>query len=434
MTARKHLTPDTGYEASPSPCSVSQPPAASFRRQLYRRLLALIGMQGAIGYLRTAAGLGLLHMRSRHMKLKLQMLERRYLAMRRERERFGQPAAIHAAAPPPTEITATVRRHGPIWLHGSWRTGSTYVWHKFRADTRYLAYYEPFHENLEHLTAENIGGARHDTWNSHHPDVGAPYFQEYRELIHHIGVRHFVPALPYRNFFTNGDPLPEQRAYLDALVGHAERQGRRPVFGFCRSWGRTAWFRRYAPPGVHIVLTRDPLSLWRSAQERHRRYGDVYFLTMPLVSLVLAEHEPWLAHYLRVMGLDHIGRDVDLARAQRHAAGLLKTDPDAIMRAFVAAQGLALTMALCHADVVMPIEDLACAMRRRALHDTLSSRYDIHLDWSDCRIPVWEPRTEDKAFLAAWSQARTEAEHTLERYMAPILPPWPHPIAASGTG
>ncbi len=420
MAAHIPQTPDSSRESGPPPCSVSQQPAAGFRRRLYRRLLAIKGVRGGVRYLKAVTGLGFLHIRSHHMKLKLRMLGRRYLAMRRERERLEQTVEIPVTAMPSrATVTASANRHGPVWLHGSWRTGSTYVWHKFRSDARYLAYYEPFHENLEYLTARSIDGARHDTWNSHHPDVGAPYFQEYKELISHIGLPHFVPALPYRNFFINDDPLPEQHAYLAALIDHARQQKRRPVFGFCRSWGRTAWFRRYAPPGVHIALTRDPLSLWRSALDRHTRYNDTYFLTMPLVILMLAERESWLAPYLRVMGLDHMDREIDLARAQRRAADLLKTDQNAVMRAFAAIQGLGLTMALRHADLVMPVEDLACPMRRRALHDTLRSRYAIDLDWSDCRIPISEPRAEDGLFLAAWSQARLEAECALERHMMP---------------
>ncbi len=417
MSARKPFIPDTGCEATPPARSVSQRLAAGVRRQLYRLVATGGGIGAPLRYLKSVADLGQLHLKSRHMKLKVHMLGRRYLALRAECEQLERMQAGHPVEQPPaTPAAIAASRHGPIWLHGSWRTGSTYVWHKFRADPRYLAYYEPFHERLEQMSIKDAETARHDSWNSHHPNIGAPYFEEYKGFIEGAGVAGFAPAFSYRNFFVNEDPLRDQRAYLDALIGWADRQGRRPVFGFCRSWGRAAWFRRHAAPGVHIALTRDPLSLWRSVLQRHERYGDTYFLIMPLVTLMLSRREPWLARYLRALHLDEIEPAVDFGCAQRTAQSLLKTDPPRIMHAFAAAQGLGMTIALRHADLIVPIEDLACAMRRRTLHDTLRGRYDIDLDWSDCQIPVTEPRTEDRAFLGAWTQARTEAEKVLDSH------------------
>ena len=57
----------------------------------------------------------------------------------------------------------------PIFIHAMWRTGSTYVWKKFRDQQQYRAYFEPFNEYLVHspselgeiYSEEKIKAARH---------------------------------------------------------------------------------------------------------------------------------------------------------------------------------------------------------------------------------------------------------------------------------
>jgi hypothetical protein len=39
-------------------------------------------------------------------------------------------------------------RPRPIFIHAIWRTGSTYIWKKFREQGRYRSYFEPLHELL----------------------------------------------------------------------------------------------------------------------------------------------------------------------------------------------------------------------------------------------------------------------------------------------
>ena len=45
-----------------------------------------------------------------------------------------------------------------IFIHGMFRSSSTYFWNKFR--TMAHCYYEPFHPDLARLTEDLIGGAK----------------------------------------------------------------------------------------------------------------------------------------------------------------------------------------------------------------------------------------------------------------------------------
>ena len=42
----------------------------------------------------------------------------------------------------------------PVFIHSLFRTGSTYIWLKFRNNEQYYCYYEPFHEVLSILTRD----------------------------------------------------------------------------------------------------------------------------------------------------------------------------------------------------------------------------------------------------------------------------------------
>ena len=349
-----------------------------------------------------------LHGRSRRMKHKLRILGRRQLAL--TQEIAWLEARRRHSMPPATGHAASDERTGPIWIHAPWRAGSTYVWNKFRSCPQYLAFYEPFHESLETLTPTAVAGATARSWPSGHPPLDAPYYREFEPLlIPGGGVRGFEHALPYTYYFVNDEPLACQRAYLNDLVAHAQSLGRRAVFGFCRSTGRAAWFKRHMP-GVHIALTRDGLGLWRSAFGRSQTHGDLYFVTRPLIILLLSRRDPWIADYLAALDLDPVPRLSDAGRAQREAERLAIRDPDLTMRAFAAVFALGTALSQRHADVVMPIEALSTEAGRRSLDASLAGRFDVALDWSDCAIPVCTARAGDEPFLEYWHEALRRAE------------------------
>ncbi len=350
-----------------------------------------------------------LHVRSRRMKYKLGLLGRRQLALTQEIA-WLETRRRNPMTPATTGRPVHDARTGPIWIHAPWRAGSTYVWNKFRSCPQYLAFYEPFHEALETVTQAAVASATATSWPSGHPPLDAPYYHEFEPLLAPGGgVRGFEHALPYTYYFVNDEPLPQQQAYLNSLVAHAHAAGRRAVFGFCRSTGRVAWFRRHMP-GVHIALTRDGLGLWRSAYGRSQTLGDLYFVTRPLIILLTSRRDPWIADYLATLDLDPVPRLSDAGAAQREAERLAIRDPDLAMRAFAAVFALGTALSQRHADIVMPIEALSTEVGRRSLTASLAGRFDVALDWSDCTVPVCTARAGEESFLDYWHAALRHAE------------------------
>jgi hypothetical protein len=70
-----------------------------------------------------------------------------------------------------------------IFVHAGWRTGSTFVWSRFRQSQGLVAYYEIFNEGLKDLAPSDVLRHAPRNWNSKHPDC-SPYFAEFLPLIH----------------------------------------------------------------------------------------------------------------------------------------------------------------------------------------------------------------------------------------------------------
>ncbi len=164
-----------------------------------------------------------------------------------------------------------------IFLHSGWRTGSTYVWNRFRGLLRTLAYYEPLHERLG-----NPGrGLTVPHWTpeiSHHPPLEAPYFAEYQPLIEDGLIGLFDLAFSYRRFFLSAeDDDPGLMRYLTMLIDHAGARGLTPVLGFSRSLGRVGWMK-HAFDALHLWVVRTPRKQWASIHHQKVRYNIPYFL------------------------------------------------------------------------------------------------------------------------------------------------------------
>jgi hypothetical protein len=166
----------------------------------------------------------------------------------------------------------------PIFLHGMWRSGTTFVWSRFRAAEGVTAYFEPLSPALGRLTRRRIRreGWREAMARSRHPLMDQPYFAEYEPLVRGRGVERY-----YRSFAAHQFPrLPAERdpdleVYLASLLTHAWDLGRRPVLGFVLTGLRMGRLRAaFGAYDVHI--DRDPLAIWASYQ-RHAAEGTYNF-------------------------------------------------------------------------------------------------------------------------------------------------------------
>eukprot|EP00439_Symbiodinium_sp_Y106_P089240 s1_g1776.t1 len=158
-----------------------------------------------------------------------------------------------------------------VFCHSQWRTGSTALFNAFRADPRFLCFYEPLHEGLRTMTRRKAGRFDpSDIRRMGHGGLSKPYFAEYLPL---LGRRRGVPAFPthlvYKEFFDVGVPgRAELTRYFNLLSDCARSQGKVPVFCLNRSWGRIEAFRTMFPDGVHVYSLRGPTETWHSQQAR----------------------------------------------------------------------------------------------------------------------------------------------------------------------
>jgi hypothetical protein len=167
----------------------------------------------------------------------------------------------------------------PVFLHGLWRSGSTYVWSRFRAAEGSLCYYEPLHDGLRRLTHARIA---RDTAEAaiahHHPEMEQPYFAEYEPLIGLRGVRGYRRRFAYDRFAPA--PAADDRplsAYVQGLIDEARRRERSAVLGFNRTGLRIAWLqRRFDACNIHI--DRDPTDVFASYLTQLQAGNHYYFV------------------------------------------------------------------------------------------------------------------------------------------------------------
>jgi hypothetical protein len=181
---------------------------------------------------------------------------------------------------------ALTRSLTPIFIHSSWRTSSTWFWSKFRQLPATLAFYEPVHQFLNSITEAQALTVDYKMWGSRHSPT-EPYFLEYVPLVRRGGgVRLFEPSIPYRWFIPSGglrgDLRSQERRYLALLVREAQRRGRVPVLGFCRSLGRISAIKKEFG-GLNIFLFRNLWSQWISYLALKNRGDRSYYDTVQLL-------------------------------------------------------------------------------------------------------------------------------------------------------
>ncbi len=220
-----------------------------------------------------------------------------------------------------------------VFLHTGWRTAGTWLWSCFRASPQVMGFYEPLHEQLETLLPRSLSALYTEGWDSGHPDLDAPYFNEYLPLLDRKrgGVAGYRAAFSQDSFF---QPSPPQSAalsaYLGGLIGHAAAQGQCAVLKFCRSLGRADWMMHTFPRALHVAVVTHPVSQWSSAWRQLTIQSNPYFVTMPFAVLARNRLHPRVAAVLERLKVVLPGR------AEDSPAHIRASSPEACYRGFLA--------------------------------------------------------------------------------------------------
>lgn len=252
-----------------------------------------------------------------------------------------------------------------VFLHSGWRTGSTYVWEKFRRDDGCVGFYEPFNDLLTRLSPVGVLlTSRHDG-ELRHPQLDRPYFHEYIPLLGDKGHPLFRDEFICRNYFVANRPLPEQQRYIESLLDLAYKAAKRPVLGFVRSLGRVAWFKERFK-GVNIVLLRSPFSQWVSGQKLATERGYKFFDPMHFLILSQAKgSEPAIEH-ARHHGVPRYEQLTYDAGRMMMAETVANSSPAVRFAVFASVYFLGHMAALPHADLVVDMDRLSAEPDYRA--------------------------------------------------------------------
>jgi hypothetical protein len=170
----------------------------------------------------------------------------------------------------------------PVFIHAMWRTGSTYIWTKFREQGQYRAYYEPLHEKLLFLSRQDqsldLAVARSIATKARHPLLRAPYFAEY-PFLPGGGVQLFQKRLSYENYCLEAGAVDNALySYILNLITYADSYKQCPVFKFNRSLFRSHWFKAHFK-SRNILVVRRPIDVWRS----FLRSGTYFYTSLCLI-------------------------------------------------------------------------------------------------------------------------------------------------------
>ena len=275
---------------------------------------------------------------------------------------------------------------GPVFIHSLWRSGSTYVWNRFRAADAAIAFYEPFHEILGVATRNVLAAESPDKWRVRHPKLDRGYYAEYLPLVLDRGVPHFQKAFTADHYFADDDTLASEQPYLDLLLSHADREGRVPVLACCRSLARAPWLkRRYG--GTHIVLLRDAAQQWCSGHRCRIESGQSYFEVMPFQILGKAKWEP-AQRIARFLGVPHHDDRSFYLEHDFYFAQFGITEFERSYAAFHALVSLSLDRASEAADLVIDIDRVSSsAPYRHEIEQRVVGATGLKVTFDDCDAP-----------------------------------------------
>jgi hypothetical protein len=153
-----------------------------------------------------------------------------------------------------------------VFIHSLFRTGSTYVWHKFRRNEKYRCYYEPLHQDLVSLNTN-----RPDLWEygtnvtgqMRFPSLDRSLTHEYQPLLKPDKKRLplFRKSFSFDEFCRNS-ANSGIKMYIDSLLEQAGSCI--PVLQFNRTALRIRWFKENYPHATHIYLVRHPHNQFQS--------------------------------------------------------------------------------------------------------------------------------------------------------------------------
>ena len=293
----------------------------------------------------------------------------------------------------------TMRRG--IFLHSMFRSGSTYIFKKFREEPQFWCYYEPFHHQLAHLEEGNLEIFRYDKVAAdrmNHPHLMKPHFHEYHLALKNAKLNSFSPVIAYDDFSVVKHHALTFK-YIANLL-NAAPQNTCPVLQFNRSSLRIKWLKTYFKDCQHVYLLRPPRDQFESYCQAGKFSGNI-FLTM---NVYILEKNFKYGHfnkaYEKINGkfllsnrifddLELIGSQVDTVPLEIH------------YEIFLHLWFASLIHGTCHSDLVVEMQKLGVNRNyTKTVVDKLSSFRKLPPDiFNDAKLKKYDSYSLDKEKL-----------------------------------
>lgn len=275
-----------------------------------------------------------------------------------------------------------------------WRSGSTYVWSRFRDAPGTRCFYEPLHEGLSRLTHARISRETPDTaLDLRHPPMRRPYFSEYAPLLSRRGVVGHRQAFARDRYALAADERhPRLKHYLDSLIDHARGDGLTPVLGFNGTNFRLPWLDRLFRP-FNLYVERDPAGIWASYVD-HAAHGNFTFFKNWGLILERNRKHPILAPIAAHAPLRASLRDLWRHPKRHYARAIRAMEPHDLYLMVHYLWLASLVQAAVHCDMILDVSAAgADAVLAKRAERFVRQTTGVPVDFSTCvaaapRVPL----------------------------------------------
>ena len=281
-------------------------------------------------------------------------------------------------------------KSGPIFVHASPRSGSTYFFNVLRRNDNLLCFNEAIIDGKHDLarfrfTNKNFVGQH---WNVNHHFLERDDFHEFLEAWE--AIIHLCPEFPaFIDYLPpEGRLSSELTGYLAALLDYACRRTKRPVLCEINSRGRAGALRSTFG-GFHIAQYRDPMSQFGSFIRAVIEAGFWGFLAFPATELGTSGSHPLYQVIPEIWRAPELGwraatRAQHWASDAQYFATVGSEDIERIFRWHIFSWVLTNLAALSYCDVALDIDKVHdnLSYRTSMAHD-LGQRLGVTLNFSD---------------------------------------------------
>lgn len=277
-----------------------------------------------------------------------------------------------------------------IFLHGFWRSSSTYFWNKFRSYDKTIAFYEPFHETLD-KSLQEIPYQSSTNWKSNHPEV-EDYWREYKIL----GLKLSQLFTQHNGAFVKKDYYyltKEKEVYIKKLIDISiNKKYENIIFGCVRSVAIVKQLKEFINKNYsnikqyHIYFDRSPLSQFESFVSNDFYHKNKYFLSINVLPILFSF--PKLAKLID-FDLDlknTISLQENLEKVYRYSEQLV-TPYLSFYKGFLMNKYISLSFAEKGFDQEFKLENFSKKENLNFAEKYFSKIFNVKIDFSDFKTP-----------------------------------------------